>query len=408
MSAAPSQSPRGDDRIPRLAPGCDPAALARTPAEGFLLSRIDGATPIRLLRQIGGLPPDEVGDCLERWAAEGAVTLEGPAQSAATPAPPAPAAGPACDAAAAAPRVDESAIDPSLDISEDVQRRILAFEALLERPYHEVLGVARDADTRTIKKAYFGLSKVFHPDRYFRSRTGPYQERIGRIWRRVLEAYELLSDPQTRAEVQREEQATEASPGTGPDLRMLRAHMRLFGRKPGTAQNPERARKARAFFDSGMAAFRAERWLEAAGSVRLALAFDPTNEEFKRAFVDVQQRAHEERAAVLSREADGALELREYRDALRLYEEAAHYRPCDAALNHKVAWLSLKLGEDLRRAKEYGVAACELEPECGEYHQTLGCIYRAAGMLANAKRELQRALELDPKCEKARQELKGL
>jgi tetratricopeptide (TPR) repeat protein len=157
-----------------------------------------------------------------------------------------------------------------------------------------------------------------------------------------------------------------------------------------------------------MAAFHKERWLEAAGSVRLAIAFDPENEAFKGAFSDVQRRAHEERARGLMKEADGASQLGDWREALRLYEEALHYRAFDAALSEKTARLALKLGGDLRRAKEYALAACELEPEVAAYRRTLGHVYRAAGLQANARREFQNALRLDPSDAESKQELKSL
>ena len=55
-----------------------------TPEEGFLLSRIDGATPWSLLREISGLPAERVDDCLERWLGEGILELEGVAPEATT------------------------------------------------------------------------------------------------------------------------------------------------------------------------------------------------------------------------------------------------------------------------------------------------------------------------------------
>jgi curved DNA-binding protein CbpA len=294
---------------------------------------------------------------------------------------------------------------------------VIEFEALLDRPYHQILGVAPDADPKAIKQAYFGLSKQFHPDRYFRRNLGPYAARIESIFKKVLEAYELLSDPATRAEVQRDLGAPEAAPAapagaTAPaaagaaDARRLRARMTGLSRHRRAFE--ERKRKAKSFFESGMAAFKNERWLEAAGSVRLAIAFDPQNDSYKSAFSDVQRKAHEERARALLKEADGAHQLGDYKDALRLYEEALHYRPFDAELSHKTGRLAWKLGSDLRKAKDCAMAACELAPDNALYRKTLGQIYKAAGLIANAKRELQAALRLDPSDAESRQELKTL
>ena len=89
-----------------------------------------------------------------------------------------------------------------LELDVEVQQQLLDFAQRLRRPYHEILGVPRDADARTIKKAYFALSKRLHPDRYFRRRIGAFAPLIDACFKKLLEAYELLSDPTTRAEVQ--------------------------------------------------------------------------------------------------------------------------------------------------------------------------------------------------------------
>jgi DnaJ family protein B protein 4 len=59
--------------------------------------------------------------------------------------------------------------------------------------YYDILGVSREADDTTIKKAYRKLSLEFHPDR------NPAPEAKARF-QEISEAYEHLSDPQKRAE----------------------------------------------------------------------------------------------------------------------------------------------------------------------------------------------------------------
>ena len=170
----------------------------------------------------------------------------------------------------------------------------------------------------------------------------------------------------------------------------------------------ERKRKAKSFFESGMAAFGKERWLEAAGSVRLAIAFDPRNEAYKESFVNVQRKAHEERAKLLIRQAEGALDMRDYQDATVLFEEALQFRPFDPELNIRAARLQWQAAGDLRKAKEFAAAACEIDPANASYRRTLGQIFKAAGLKSNAKRELEAALKLDPKDAEASAELKSL
>ena len=78
-SMQPAGAERGREKqVPQLAPGWERRGThGSRPAEGFLLSRIDGTTPWTLLREIGGLAPGEADRCLERWVAEGLVIVSG-------------------------------------------------------------------------------------------------------------------------------------------------------------------------------------------------------------------------------------------------------------------------------------------------------------------------------------------
>jgi curved DNA-binding protein CbpA len=421
----PARAGQLDGRIPQVAPDVDPSRLALSPAEGFLLSRIDGRTTQAVLRLLAGLPPAQVDACLERWSQEGLVVFAGDAaraREAAVPTGTAETAAPE----AAAPAEAAAACG---DMSPEAQRSIEAMEARLERPYHEILGVPIDADARAIKRAYFGLSKEFHPDRWFRREIGAWRPRVERVFRKIVEAYELLSDPATRAEVQRgllEKAARAAAPApaampAAPAAPSAPAPPAAAGagaaarpRRPLPPLHPlaqllaERRSKAKSFFEAGMAAHREERWLEAAGSLRLAIAFDPTNAAFRERFGEVQTRAHAIRFEQLVKEAESALTYKDRLEALRVYEEALHYKPYDARVNHTAARLAWLVASDLRKAKEYAGRACEAEPDNAEYRKSLGLIYKAAGLRANARRELERAVRLNPKDAEARSELKSL
>ena len=61
-----------------------------------------------------------------------------------------------------------------------------------KRDYYEVLGVSRDADENTIKKAYRKLAKKYHPD------TGGNSSGEEEKFKEVTEAYAVLSDKEKR------------------------------------------------------------------------------------------------------------------------------------------------------------------------------------------------------------------
>jgi len=64
---------------------------------------------------------------------------------------------------------------------------------MAKQDYYETLGVSRDADEATIKKAFRKLAKELHPDR------NPGDKAAEQRFKEVNEAYEALKDPQRRA-----------------------------------------------------------------------------------------------------------------------------------------------------------------------------------------------------------------
>jgi tetratricopeptide (TPR) repeat protein len=389
-----------DQQKPRLSPDWDPAGSSLTPSEGFLLSRIDGHTPWEQLRHIGGLPPAEVDRCLERWLSEGILVVNGSDAEAAGGADPGASA---------------------TDLSPAERRRIEEFEGLLSRSYHEVLGVDRDADTKAIKRAYFALSKEFHPDRHFRRELGGYRKRLEQIFMKIVEAYELLSDPATRAEIERNSiqeapapppkpEAADDAPAAPPlpvdskraTLERMRRHFRIPEKVLA-----ERQFKAKQFQQSAMVASKKGNWLEAAASIRLAIAFDPWNDDHKRDFARVQAEVHQMRAAELLEQADASLAAKAQSEAMRMYEEALGYRPCDPEINRKAALLAIEIG-DLDAAREYAETACEANPDSAADHCTRGKVLQRMGLLDRAREAFERALEIDPDDAEAKSQVASL
>jgi hypothetical protein len=67
--------------IPRLRGALDYGRMQLDAEEGYLLSRIDGATSVKALGQLTGLPPERVRAILDRLEAEGAIEVPAPAGS---------------------------------------------------------------------------------------------------------------------------------------------------------------------------------------------------------------------------------------------------------------------------------------------------------------------------------------
>lgn len=213
----------------RVAKGFDPLKAKIAPEEYFVLSRVDGAQTIRQILLATGLPVERGIAILTRLRSLGALLLPG---EHAPPPPPAPVEEPTArlppsilrvqvDAptqrrAAAAPVVEApppAAPGPALpdptpaevaaltednDIPDAERRLILALSRLVDagsRDAHALLGVARGADAKTLKRNYFQLSKRIHPDRYYTKQLGSFRDKLPSVFEAVSRAYAKLTAP---------------------------------------------------------------------------------------------------------------------------------------------------------------------------------------------------------------------
>ena len=80
-------------------------------------------------------------------------------------------------------------------VHEQMQKAQRLLKQSKEVDYYKVLGIARDADERTIKKAWRTLSKKFHPDKSKDMDSEAATKRFSEI----NSAYEVLSNPELRA-----------------------------------------------------------------------------------------------------------------------------------------------------------------------------------------------------------------
>ena len=89
--------------------------------------------------------------------------------------------------------------------AQEVGSLIQKAQVLLKRSktkdYYKVLGVDNQADDRTIKRAYRNLVKTSHPDKA--ASQGIPKEEAEKKMAAINEAYEVLSDPEKRAQFDR-------------------------------------------------------------------------------------------------------------------------------------------------------------------------------------------------------------
>jgi curved DNA-binding protein CbpA len=205
-------------RLPRLLPGTDLRGLPISPAEAFVVSRIDGATSISEIAEETGKSIDEVHELLERLAVLGAISLDEPPRSQERRHSPAPGPAPRTSGAfRVGPIVETNAVgeqkhpaaslyapaelDEDVDIDLPKRRRILDLYYKLDQLTHyQLFGVDPNVDRKAIKAAYFEIVNVFHPDRYFGKNVGSFKAKLERVFSRLTQSYDVLSRSATRAE----------------------------------------------------------------------------------------------------------------------------------------------------------------------------------------------------------------
>jgi DnaJ-class molecular chaperone len=152
--------------------------------------------------------------------------------------------------------------------------------------YYGVLKLQPGAGAAEVKAAYYRESRTFHPDRYAAVESAEVRAMIGRIYRRINEAYTVLRDDRKRARY--------LADVSGPDrLQKLR-----FTEAEESAVQAEQKRKieeqlgqtpnGRKFYAAALVEIAAQRWEAAERALKGALMYEPTNPRFKEQLALVQ------------------------------------------------------------------------------------------------------------------------
>jgi tetratricopeptide (TPR) repeat protein len=194
-------------------------SLTLSPADGFVLSRVDGVTSAREIVQMIPLAPEQTQKSLLGLISTGVVEYAAarrprdagtppgaeagsPPAARATPStttPTPPAAEPkAVPEPKQAPLAPPPAA-PTDDAAAERRREILeAHKDLKTRNHFEVLGLPRSAGEAEVKEAYFRLAKRFHPDVHHGDSLGDLRDELEKVFIRLGEAYDVLRDPDKR------------------------------------------------------------------------------------------------------------------------------------------------------------------------------------------------------------------
>ena len=332
-----------------------------TPADGYVLSRVDGEMTAREVLQVTPFSPEEAEKSLFCLLCTGALEY-GAAQAAPPPRPvpqpaaplPQRAASPSASPGARPPQPTAAATSPA-GADETARRGVSArrrevldkFEGLKSKNHFEVLEIPPAASADKVKEAYFRLAKRYHPDAHHREAVlEDMEDKLQTVFINLGEAYDVLRNPRSRA-------SYEAS-----------LKMRAHSAPPVTAAGPGQAHPAERSQGDTDALRKAEKLVE------------------KEQYWEVIQLLE----GVIPRLA-GKQRQRGRMALGRAYLKNPNW---------------VKEGEELVRA------VVAEDPGHAAAHLLLGQVYKERGLKARALSMLRKAVELEPENEQASAELLAL
>jgi curved DNA-binding protein CbpA len=160
--------------------------------------------------------------------------------------------------------------------------------------YFGVLRVAPTAGVAEIKAAYYRESRAFHPDRFASLPDPLLRETIGRIYRRVNEAYTVLRDDRKRAkylaDVTGPDRASKLRFTEAAEAEVKEAEKKKLDEQLGQTPN------GRKFYAAALVEIQAQRWDAAQRALKSALMYEPGNARFQEQLAAVERELGRSRA----------------------------------------------------------------------------------------------------------------
>ena len=312
-----------------------------------------------------------------------------------------------------------------------------AWAGIADKTFYEILLLPRNAELRAVKRAYYRLSKEYHPDKFYRKNIGAYKEKLEVIFNKVTEAYRTLSNDEARKDydtlvlgksgrdIASSSEATTTVDFVPDALRKkqeAQAKSAPARKAPGAKkkapppvfiqnlqkQLASRIAKARKHMQEGEKALAQGRNGDAASNFQLAMTLDPRNTKAKALFTKSRTAHRNGKAEELYRRAQEALLAEDHKRAAQLLQEAVDCKPTRGKYYSEFAKLINEHTLQQRVALEHMKTAVEVEPRNVEYTMELAAAYVDLAMPTNAVRAYERVLRLDPKNKVASKQLRRL
>mgnify|MGYP006299690483 CR=1 FL=1 len=390
-------------RVPRLRPGVDLQRLDLNRDEAFLVTRVDGKTPVPKLALLVGKTQEEVGRMVDRLVKSGVLVMGEPEVQA-----------PVRDPYGGF-TFDPEALAEDVDLDEAEKKRILYTHARLDRmtPY-ELLGLRFGEDVEKVREAFRERSKVWHPDRIRRPRLGSYKARIDQVFQALQRAKKVLTDKETKKAYDREHGPSFDESDMSAFLKEKRREDRAAAREAESVRSRKernpfilRRKESKKLFELARQYKQSGDLIEALRYAQAARAKYDCPEHAELMF-SLQKETAELRVTPLLNKGKSAESMTDWDVALRMYAEAVKVAPEHGKARLRLARCLVESGRPIEKVNEHVQKAVELLPDEPEAHYVRGLAYHKGGMDKAAIPALERAVKLKPNYTEAKRLLRKL
>ncbi len=349
--------------------------LNLSPEAAFILSRIDGKTSLEIIGFMSDMQVDKAIEILGPLVDAGVVTVEQGE------------AGAKKEVGSILDLLDHEDRDRRYSqIPREFRREVLLlFSRLGELDHFALYNLKRNASDDKVKTSYFELAKKFHPDRFFAKDIGHYKGKITRIYEKINTAYQILSNPRRR---QSYLDSLEEMEGKGKADSTIQSTI-----KKAVVENMNRARR---YFQWGEEDYIKGNYASAASNYLLAINFDKSNEEYKRAYDRVAPFVQRKKARELAEMAEEKFVIGEFGQAYENMKTAVEKYPREGNFLLKLARFALAANVDVAKAAEYNKRALGILGETAYGLVTEALLQENRRKLEDALALYQRAAEIDP------------
>jgi DnaJ-class molecular chaperone len=165
--------------------------------------------------------------------------------------------------------------------------------ALDQLDYFGILKLPQTATPPEIKAAYYRESRAYHPDRFAAYPDAAFRDLVGRIYRRVNEAYTVLRDDKKRlkyvADLNGSDRAQKLRFTEADEAQVKEEQKRKLEEQLGQTPN------GRKFYAAALVELQAGRHDAALRALRSALLYEPGNARFKEAAAALEKQLESSR-----------------------------------------------------------------------------------------------------------------